>query len=164
MKQKKVAIVVIAVICLIGIVIGITKWKSMKEAQPDDLVARLEESLGDDLKKQTETVVAATMNYADDEGNGVDYHILKTTYYEADPSEITGFHDAAVGVLLHSENVKKSEEMMIQDWPGALYELEDKSYLCWTYSPELTYVLEYDPQEIPDEEVLKMAQSAYMEE
>ena len=27
------------------------------------------------------------------------------------------------------------EEMMIQDWPGALYEKDDTAYLCFTCDP-----------------------------
>ena len=160
MIRKKISYVVLVIICLIGISVGISKWKSMKEDQPADFVERLEEALGDDLKKQTETVVGATISYGDEEGNGFDYHILKTTYYEADPSKVTGLHTSALEVLFQPANAKFCRQMMIQDWYGALYELEEKSYLCWTYSPEVTYVLEYNPEEISDEEILKMAEGA----
>ena len=52
------------------------------------------------------------------------------------------------------------EEMMIQDWPGALYKKDDTAFLCWTYSPEVTYVLEYTPSKIDDSEIIKMDESA----
>ena len=52
------------------------------------------------------------------------------------------------------------DEMMIQDWHGALYKKDDTVYLCWTYSPEVTYVLEYTPSKMPDSEIIKMAESA----
>lgn len=160
MIGKKITIVVLVILCLTGIGIGISKWRGIKEEQPADFVERLEDALGDDLKKQTETVVGATISYEDEEGNGFDYHILKTTYYEADPSEVTGLHTSALEVLFQPANAKSCQQMMIQDWYSALYELEEKSYLCWTYSPEVTYVLEYNPEEISDEEILKMAESA----
>lgn len=163
MIKKKILLVVLGIVCLAGISAGISKWKSIKKDQSTDFIGRLEAALGEDLKKQTETVVGATISYEDKEGNGFDYHILKTTYYEADPSEVTGLHTVALGVLFQPESAKNTREMMIQDWPGALYELEDRSYLCWTYSPELTYVLEYNPEEISDEEVIKMARSACIE-
>ena len=50
--------------------------------------------------------------------------------------------------------------MMIQDWYGALYKKDDTAYLCWTYDPEVTYVLEYTPSKMPDSEIIKMAESA----
>ena len=53
---------------------------------------------------------------------------------------------------------------MIQDWPGALYNKDDTAFLCWTYSPEVTYVLEYTPSKIDDSEIIKMAESAELVE
>ena len=46
------------------------------------------------------------------------------------------------------DGMDSCEEMMIQDWPGALYKKDDTAFLCWTYSPEVTYVLEYTPSKI----------------
>ena len=163
MARKKVIWMILAMLCLTGIVVGVYMYQEKKE-QPIDFMERLEKVLGDEWKKQKKTVVAATMTYADEKGNEVDYHFLKTTYYEADPSEITGLHTSALGALFRTENAINIQEMMIQDWPGALYELEEKSYLCWTYSPELTYVLEYNPNEIPDAVILKMAEGAELPE
>ena len=50
--------------------------------------------------------------------------------------------------------------MKIQDWDAALYERGELSYLCWTYSPEVSYILEYSPYAFADEEIIKMAESA----
>ena len=50
--------------------------------------------------------------------------------------------------------------MKIQDWAAALYERGELSYLCWTYSPEVSYILEYSPYAFADEEIIKMAESA----
>lgn len=49
--------------------------------------------------------------------------------------------------------------MKIRDWDAALYKNDDVAYLCWTYSPEVTYVLEYNPYLIEDSEIIKMAES-----
>ena len=84
----------------------------------------------------------------------------QTTFYEGDPKEITGLHTEALGVLFPVDSMDSCEEMMIQDWPGALYKKDDTAFLCWTYSPEVTYVLEYTPSKIDDSEIIKMAESA----
>ena len=96
----------------------------------------------------------------DKEGNEINYHILKTTYYEADPNEVKGLNVDALGVLFNPENANSCKEMKIKDWDAALYEFDELSYLCWTDTPEASYVLEYNPDAIPDEEILKMAESA----
>ena len=84
----------------------------------------------------------------------------QTTFYEGDPKEITGLHTEALGVLFPVDSMDSCEEMMIQDWPGALYKKDDTAFLCWTYSPEVTYVLEYTPSKIDDSQIIKMAESA----
>ena len=85
-----------------------------------------------------------------DKDNNIYYRILKTTFYEGGPEEITGLHTEALGVLFPVDSMDSCEEMMIQDWPGALYKKDDTAFLCWTYSPEVTYVLEYTPSKIDD--------------
>lgn len=82
--------------------------------------------------------------------NNIYYRILKTTFYEGGPEEITRLHTEALGVLFPVDNMDSCEEMMIQDWPGSLYMKDDTAFLCWTYSPEVTYVLEYTPSKIDD--------------
>lgn len=92
--------------------------------------------------------------------NEINYHILKTTYYEADPSEITGLNVDALGVLINPDSANRCKEMKIKNWDAALYEFDEHSYLCWTDTPEISYVLEYSPEAVPDEEIVKMAESA----
>lgn len=43
---------------------------------------------------------------------------------------------------------------------AALYKKDDVAFLCWTYSPEVSYALEYNPKIMADSEIIKMAESA----
>jgi len=162
--RKKITIVVIAVFLILGVVFATGALAKEKEVTPSEMADRIEnaikEVLGDDVKKQTETVVAGTLKYGDKEGNEINYHILKTTYYEADPNEVKGLNVDALGVLFNPDSAYSCKEMKIKDWDAALYEFDELSYLCWTDTPEASYVLEYNPVVIPDEEILKMAESA----
>ena len=85
---------------------------------------------------------------------------MKTTYYEADPSEVTGLNEDALGVLINPDSANSCKEMKIKNWDAALYEFDEHSYLCWTDTPEISYVLEYNPDVVPDEEIIRMAESA----
>ena len=162
--RKKITIVVIAVFLILGVVFATGALAKEKEVTPSEMADRIEnaikEVLGDDVKKQTETVVAGTLKYGDKEGNEINYHILKTTYYEADPNEVKGLNVDALGVLFNPDSAYSCKEMKIKDRDAALYEFDELSYLCWTDTPEASYVLEYNPVVIPDEEILKMAESA----
>ncbi len=170
MKKKNVLIVV-SILVLIGIGVCIANAIHKKTAPTFDEFAdsfekSAEEVLGEDIKKVSKTELAATLTYGDqnDEDNNIYYRILKTTFYEGDPTEVTGLHTEALGVLFPVGNMDSCEEMMIQDWPGARYKKDDTAFLCWTYSPEVTYVLEYTPSKIDDSEIIKMAESAELVE
>ena len=41
----------------------------------------------------------------------------------------------ALNVLFPVDMMDSCEEIMIQDWYGALYKKDDTAYLCWTYDP-----------------------------
>lgn len=166
--KKKLTISLIAVFLILGVIFAIGALASESEDNPRDMINKFEaavkEVLGDDYKKQTETVVAGTIKYGDKEGNEINYHILKTTYYEADPNEVKGLNVDALGVLFNPESANSCKEMKIKDWDAALYEFDELSYLCWTDTPEASYVLEYNPDIVPDEEIIKMAESAEVPE
>ncbi len=162
--KKKLVLLFLSVFLILGVIFAFGAMAKENEDTPRDMANQIEAAiknvLGDDVKKQTETVVAGTIKYGDKEGNEINYHILKTTYYEADSSEVTGLNVNALGVLFNPESANNCKEMKIKDWDAALYEFDELSYLCWTDTPEVSYVLEYNPDVIPDEEILKMAESA----
>lgn len=124
-----------------------------------DMVERIEAAIGEDYKKQSVTELVATLKYADEDGNEINYHILRTTYYEADPVEVTGLNTSAIHLIFDTETADSCHEMKIQDWDAALYEKGALAYLCWTYSPEVSYILEYNPEAVRGEEIIKMAES-----
>lgn len=157
-KIIHISIIMLALIILLGR-ITIFAVSNAKKDQ-DTLDSRIEAALGGDYKKQTETVVATTVTYADKNGNKILYHYLKTTYFEADPSEITGLDVNALCVLFDPKLAKDCDEMKINEYSAALFRFDELSYLCWTYSPEASFVLEYDPDVVADEEIIKMAKSA----
>ena len=162
-KKRNLFIPVIVVILLIAVAFWLVKLKPTDTASSDvdEMVQRVENAFGDDFKKQSKTEVAATLVYGNgEEDANINYHILKTTYYEADPNEITGLNIDALNVLFNPESANSCQQMKIQDWDASLYKTKSRGYLCWTDSPEVSYVLEYNPQTIADEEIIKMAESA----
>lgn len=160
MKKKKIIAAVVVIVCIGCMGLLIAGRNRAKADGPEEMIHRIEKAMGDDYKKQAMTELVATLCYGDKEGNEIKYHILKTTYYEADPSEVTGLNTNALNVLFPTDFAVCREEMVIQEWPAALYEIGNLSYLCWTYSPEVSYVLEYDPTFVSDGEIIKMAESA----
>lgn len=162
-RKRNLFIPAVVGVLLIAVAFWLVKAKSANTipSDVDEMVQRVENALGDDFKKQSKTEVAATLVYGNgEEDENINYHILKTTYYEADPNEITGLNVDALNVLFNPESANSCEQMKIQDWDAALYKTKSRGYLCWTDSSEVSYVLEYNPQTIADEEIIKMAESA----
>lgn len=161
MRKSFLIIAMVLTMMLVGC--GTTKTD---EAGADQMLEKIEnamyEVLGDDLKKVSQHELIATIEYAmkDGTGDGIQYRMIKSTYFEKDPSEVIGFNEEAVGVLFDVTSADSVEEMQINEWAACRYRINGKSYLCFTESPEMTYVLEYNAEEVSDEEILKMAESA----
>lgn len=158
-KKKLLGIAGAITICAVLLFLAVN-GKQVQADPREKMIERLENALGDEYKKQSMTELAATLQYGDDEGNTVNYYILKTTYYEADPTNVTGLNTGAISLIVDTQTAERQLEMKIQDWDAALYRTDTLSYLCWTYSPEVSYILEYNADAIPDEEIIKMAESA----
>ena len=150
-KKKIIGLAGAVVVCILVFVFIVIRGKSPNPAEnPEEMLGRIENALGDEYKKQSMTELVATLKYGDEEGNEINYYILKTTYYEADPAEITGLNTEAIKRIVNPDRADSCQKMKIQDWDAALYERGELSYLCWTYSPEVSYILEYSPYAFAD--------------
>ena len=166
MSKKKILLVAVAlVIVAVGIIAAVVSQKE-KKMDPEEILQRFEkaaeEVLGEDVQRVSQTELVATLTYSHetDKDNNIYYRVLKTTYFEAgDPTAVTGLNTEALNVLFPVDMMDSCEEMMIQDWHGALYKKDDTAYLCFTYDPEVTYVLEYTPSKMSDADIIKMAES-----
>lgn len=160
MTKKRFGIAAIIIIGVLLLFFLTVDWKTVKEDDANKMIERIENALGEEYKKQSMTELAATIQYGDKEGHTINYYILKTTYYEADPTEVTGLNTNAISLIVNPETAESCIEMKIQDWDAALYKTDTLSYLCWTDTPEVSYILEYDPDAVADKEIIKMAESA----
>ena len=160
-KKKYLLIIYVVVI----VVVAFTMI-SRKEMELEEALERFErvvgEVLSEDFQRVSKTEIIATIIYGHDtdKTNNIYYRILKTTYSKGErPSSITGVNTDALIALFAIDTVDSCEEVLIQDWYGALYKKDDIAYLCWTCDSETTYVLEYTPSKISDSEIIKMAES-----
>ena len=166
MSKKKILLITVAfVIAAVGIVAASVS-QQQKKMDPQELLQRFEkaaeEVLGEDIQRVSQTELVATLTYSHetDKDNNIYYRVLKTTYFEAgDPESVAGLNTEALNALFPVDMMDSCEEMMIQDWHGALYKKDDTAYLCFTYDPEVTYVLEYTPSKMSDADIIKMAES-----
>ena len=118
-----------------------------------------EKVLGEDgFKKQAMTEVYP-ITYEDAEGNTILYRICKTTYYAADPAVVTGLNIEAINGVIDPEDAESSRECDVGGKAAAIYEKNRRSYLCWTDTPEYSFILEYTPGVVTEEDIFRMAES-----
>ena len=120
--------------------------------------AAADKVIGDEMPKQTKTLVIP-VTWEDADGNDVIYRIIQTTYYNADPAEVTGLNVDAIKEIIDPDEAESSRDCRINDDPGAWYEKDNRVYLCWTDTPEYSFVLEYSPGTLTEDEAVKMAES-----
>lgn len=123
-----------------------------------DQMDRMVESLDGDWEKVSEAKVIP-VTYTDSAGDTIIYHICKTTYFQEVPAESTELDLNAVSCVIDPETAEESEIRTVHEGPAILYQKEERAYLCWTDTPEYTYILEYSPAHVTEAEILKMAES-----
>ena len=158
--MKKKTWLIAASICLLIVLVGtITLAKRpTPEDEMMDMLNRVENALGDEWKKQSVTKVSDLV-YSDNEGNTIVYHVCTTTYYEADAAEQTGLNTDAISAVISPDEAESCRECTVSGLPAAIYQKDGRAYLCWTITPELSCVIEYDPTIESEEDMLRMAES-----
>ena len=150
-------IAAICILLILALAIAFAN-RSTPEDEMMDMLNRVENALGDEWKKQTVTKVSDLV-YSDDEGNTIVYHVCTTTYYEADSAKQTGINTDAISVVISPDEAESYRECMVSGLPAAIYQRNGRAYLCWTIMPELSCVIEYNPAEESEEDMLRMAES-----
>jgi len=158
MKRK--TWLIVAAICIL-LVLAVSIVKATRPSPQDelmDMLNRVENTLGDEWKKQTVTKVSDLV-YSDDEGNTIVYHVCTTTYYEVGSVKQTGLNTDTISAVISPDEAESCRECTVSGLPAAIYQKNGRAYLCWTIMPELSCVIEYDPAVESEEDMLRMAES-----
>ena len=99
------------------------------------------------------------VTYTDDQGNTIVYYALRTHYGENEPEIPDGLDTQAIHTVFDTAAADTERACTVNGMPAALYTQNGRAYLCWTKSPEFSFVLEYDPAVEAEEEIFKMAES-----
>lgn len=101
--------------------------------------------------------------YEDEEGNVIVYYCCKTGYYgesnQYSQSSQTGLDRASLSSVIDLDHASLIRECKVGEWPAMLCRTKDRTYLCWTISPEYSCVIEYDAQVVSEADIFCMAES-----
>ena len=156
--KKKIWVILIVVALLLLAAAIVFAERSVPQDEMQKILDCADDILGDEWKKQTVTKVSDKV-YSDGEGNTIIQHVCVTTYFEADPNDLTGLNTNAISAVIDPDTVESCRECTVSDLPAMLYQRAGRAYLCWTIMPELSCVLEYDPAVVCEEDIFRMAES-----
>ena len=166
MKKK---ILWIAGILIVGLMMidGIIRYIEVqkRESDPNWQVAKEIYKMENALKEvdedyECQSVAKVTpFTYTDSEGNTIIYYCIQTAYLENESGDDTGLDMNAIGLVIDADQIQKKQECKVNEYDAFLCALGDRSYLCWTLSPEVSCVIEYRAESINESIIVRMAES-----
>lgn len=157
--RKKLTIILI--ICILSSLLRFSlysKYPYMRIAKKIYLVDTVLKLLDDDWEKKSITKVTSyTYESSDDEP--IVYYCCNTVYFENTSIENISLNTTAIGHVIDLASLKNIHKCTINYQEAIEGTLKDHTYLCWTISPEISCVIEYNPADVSREDILKMAAS-----
>lgn len=166
MKKKVLWGIGIAILLLVWI-LGITRYMGIQNRQTDPNwqiakeIYKVENALKEvDEDYECQSVSKVTpFTYTDSEGNTIVYYCIQTAYLGNESGDDTGLDINAISMVIDPELIGNKRECRVNEYDAFLCESGDRSYLCWTLSPELSCVIEYSAEAISEESIFRMAES-----
>ena len=159
----------IAGICIVSLalIIGIARYSEIKkrESDPNWQIAKEIYKVGNALKEvdedyECQSVAKVTpFTYTDSEGNTIVYYCIQTAYLENESGGYTGLDMNAIGMVVDMTQIENKRECKVNEYDAFLCVQRDRSYLCWTLSPETSCVIEYSRGTVDETSIFRMAES-----
>lgn len=165
MKKKVLLGIGIAALLLV-LILGITRYMEVRKCQTDSnwQVAKEFYKIENALKEVDEGYECQSVSkvtpftYTDSEGNTIVYYCIQTAYLENESGDYTGLDMDAISLVVDLNLIKNKREYNVNEHDAYLCALGDRSYLCWTLSPEISCVIEYNADAINEDDIFRMAE------
>ena len=102
---------------------------------------------------------ATPFSYTDSEGNIITYYCCQTSYLTDKYGEDTGLNTGAIGMVINFAQIKNRRDCKVTEYDAFQCEIDDRTYLCWTISPEISCIIECGADSIDEANIFRMAES-----
>ena len=156
------------IIVLIGLVVlGVLRHVEVRNRQTDPNWKLAEQiyNMENALKKVDEDYECKSLSkvtpfsYTDSEGNIITYCCCQTSYLSDESGEYTGLNTDAIGMVIDFAQINNRRECKVNEYDAFQCEMGERSYLCWTISPEISCVIEYSAEVNNEADIFQMAKS-----
>lgn len=166
MKRKVLWVVAIGALVLV-LIMGVARYIEVRNRQTDpnwqiaNEIYRVENTLKEvDEDYECQSVSKVTpFTYTDSEGNTIVYYCCQTAYLSNESGAHTGLDMNAIGLVIDVSQIENRRECTVNEYDAFLCEIGDRSYLCWTLSPETSCVIEYNADAVQGSDIVRMAES-----
>ena len=165
--KKKLLLCTGIVVMIAAIILGVWHYMEAQNRQTDpnwklaEQIYNAENALKEvDTDYECKSISKVTpYTYADPDGNAIVYYCCQTTYIENGYGDNTGLNTEALGMVINFAKIENKRSCKVDEYDAFLCEIEERSYLCWTISPEISCVIEYGSDTINDAAIFQMAES-----
>ncbi|MBP3478018.1 MAG: hypothetical protein J6K03_00860 [Oscillospiraceae bacterium] len=160
------------IILLVLVILGVCRWIEVRNRQTDpnwklaEQIYNMENALKEvDEDYECQSISKVTpFTYTDSEGNKIVYYCCQTTYIEDEYGENTVLNTDAIGMVIDFAQIQNRRDCKVNAYDAFRCEMGERSYLCWTISPEVSCVIEYSADTIAEADIFRMAKSIQLPE
>ena len=149
------------------VVLGVLRYVEVRNRQTDpnwklaEQIYKMENALKEvDKDYASKSLSKVTpFSYTDSEGNIITYYCCQTTYLSDEYGEDTSLNTDAIGMVIDFTQIQNRRDCKVNEHDAFRCEIDDRSYLCWTISPEINCVIEYNADAVVETDIFRMAES-----
>ena len=168
--KKKLLWCVGIVVLIVLIALGVFRYIEVRHRQTDPnwKLAQQIYNMENALKEVDEDYECKSLSkvtpfsYTDSAGNIITYYCCQTTYLADEYGENTGLNTDAIGMVIDFTQIQNSRECKVNAYDAFQCEMGERSYLCWTISPEISCVIEYSADVNDEADIFRMAESVQL--
>jgi len=152
------------------IVLGVFRYIEVRHRQTDpnwklaQQIYNMENALKEvDEDYECQSISKVTpFSYTDSEGNIITYYCCQTSYLSDESGEDTELNTDAIGIVIDFTQIQNRRECKVNAYNAFQCEMGERSYLCWTISPEISCVIEYSADTVLETDIFRMAESVQL--
>lgn len=158
------------IILVVVIILGFCRYIESRHCQTDpnwklaEHIYNMENALKEvDEDYECKSISKVTpYAYADSVGNTITYYCCQTIYISDEYGEDIGLNTDAIGMVIDFAQIENKRQCTVNEHNAFQCVIKERSYLCWTISPEISCVIEYSADTSDEADIFRMAESVQL--